>query len=163
MPFVVSSFLYKIQIFRNIWHRSFLTIETLAVQSADNMVFMIRLHPFLYIYWLTLFLKVITEEKIRKQLIDLLSKDPSQLFQKFAELSNQLTSFDTENARFSVDAGIVDRLGKKSLLLGKKLLFPNWFKKFILMLMRKKVDIYFKDSDEEGGNSYNRGWWCRYE
>ena len=51
-------------------------------------------------------------QKIRKELQNILENDPAN-YSKILELSNQLSKFDNDNVRFSVDAGIIDRLGKE--------------------------------------------------
>jgi hypothetical protein len=52
------------------------------------------------------------QEKIREELQNILKNDPTN-YSKILELSNQLAKFDKDNVRFSVDAGIIDRLGKE--------------------------------------------------
>lgn len=50
------------------------------------------------------------ERDIRKELARTLSDDPNN-YSKILELSTKLASFDNDNIRFSVDAGVIDRLG----------------------------------------------------
>lgn len=52
------------------------------------------------------------ETEIRKKLKEVLEKEPNN-YGKILELSSQLASYDQENVRFSVDAGMIDRLGKE--------------------------------------------------
>jgi len=52
------------------------------------------------------------QEKINKELQNILKNDPTN-YSKILELSNKLAKFDKDNVRFSVDAGIIDRLGKE--------------------------------------------------
>jgi signal transduction histidine kinase len=51
-----------------------------------------------------------TEKEITEELQHLLTSD-SKNYNKVLELSNKLANFDKDNVRFSVDAGIIDRLG----------------------------------------------------
>lgn len=50
------------------------------------------------------------EKEIREELEKTLAND-SNNYSKILELSSKLVGFDQENVRFSVDAGIIDRLG----------------------------------------------------
>jgi len=52
------------------------------------------------------------QEEIREELQNILKNDPNN-YSKILELSNELAKFDKDNVRFSVDAGIIDRLGKE--------------------------------------------------
>jgi len=52
------------------------------------------------------------EKNIREELAETLANDP-QNFDKILKLSHSLVSFDTNNVRFSVDSGVIDRLGKE--------------------------------------------------
>jgi len=52
------------------------------------------------------------QEEIRKELQKTLQDEPEN-YSKILELSNELSKFDEDNVRFSVDAGIIDRLGKE--------------------------------------------------
>ena len=52
------------------------------------------------------------EKKIREELAETLTNDP-QNFDKILKLSHSLVSFDKDNVRFSVDSGVIDRLGKE--------------------------------------------------
>ena len=47
-----------------------------------------------------------TEEQIKQEIQDLLSKTPVD-YGQLVVLTNELTKFDSENVRFSVDAGIM--------------------------------------------------------
>lgn len=58
-----------------------------------------------------------TEEQIKQEIQDLLSRTPVD-YSQLVELTNKLTKFDNENVRFSVDAGIISRLGEE--LVGKR-------------------------------------------
>lgn len=52
------------------------------------------------------------EAEIRKELTQVLEKEPNN-YGRILELSSRLASFDLNNVRFSVDAGVIDRLGKE--------------------------------------------------
>ena len=53
-----------------------------------------------------------TEQEIRRQLQDVLRDTPDD-YVRIRELSNQLVAYDKDHVRFSVDAGIINRLGKE--------------------------------------------------
>ena len=53
-----------------------------------------------------------TEEQIKEQLSKLL-KESNIDYGKILALSNELSKFDKDNIRFSVDAGVIDRLGNE--------------------------------------------------
>lgn len=57
------------------------------------------------------------QKKIREELQNILKNDPSN-YSKISELSNRLAKFDDKNICFSVDAGIINRLGQE--LVGKR-------------------------------------------
>ena len=57
------------------------------------------------------------QEEIREELQNILKNDPTN-YSKILELSNQLAKFDEDNISFSVDAGIINRLGQE--LVGKR-------------------------------------------
>jgi signal transduction histidine kinase len=52
------------------------------------------------------------EISIRKKLAKTLAEDPNN-FDMILKLSHALMSFDKDNVRFSVDSGVIDRLGKE--------------------------------------------------
>jgi len=52
------------------------------------------------------------EKNIREELAKTLAEDP-QNFDRILKLSHSLVSFDKDNVRFSVDSGVIDRLGKE--------------------------------------------------
>lgn len=53
-----------------------------------------------------------TEEQIKEQLSKLLESEEID-YSKVLSLSNELSKFDKDNIRFSVDAGVIDRLGNE--------------------------------------------------
>jgi len=52
------------------------------------------------------------EQEIRQQLSIVLETEPEN-YSRILELSAQLASFDNKHVRFSVDAGVIDRLGRE--------------------------------------------------
>lgn len=52
------------------------------------------------------------EQEIREQLSFVLAKEPEN-YSQILELSTQLAAFDNKHVRFSVDAGVIDRLGRE--------------------------------------------------
>lgn len=52
------------------------------------------------------------EKEIREQLSLVLEKEPEN-YSQILELSAQLAAFDNKHVRFSVDAGVIDRLGRE--------------------------------------------------
>lgn len=89
-----------------------------------------------------------TEEEIRKLLTRTIAEDPEN-YSKVLELSSMLSRFDKKNVRFSVDAGVIDRLGRE--LVGKKETAVSELVKNAYDADAKNVDLIFSDSDEEGG------------
>ncbi|RKE92270.1 sensor histidine kinase [Ichthyenterobacterium magnum] len=53
-----------------------------------------------------------TKEEIQEQLQKAVSDEPNNI-NKILKLTNKLASLDKDNVRFSVDAGVIDRLGKE--------------------------------------------------
>lgn len=53
-----------------------------------------------------------TEEDIRNELAQTIEQEPNN-YSKILLLSNELSKFDNNNIRFSVDAGVIDRLGNE--------------------------------------------------
>ena len=52
------------------------------------------------------------EIEIREKLAKVLAEDPNN-YSKILELSSKLASYDSDNIRFTVDAGVIDRLGNE--------------------------------------------------
>lgn len=50
------------------------------------------------------------EIDVRTELSKTLADDPTN-YSKILELSSKLANYDSNNIRFSVDAGVIDRLG----------------------------------------------------
>lgn len=92
-----------------------------------------------------------TEENIREKLSKTLSEDPNN-YSKILELSSKLASFDKDNVRFSVDAGVIDRLGTE--LVARQETAVSELVKNSYDADAKTVTLKFKDSDTIGGTLY---------
>lgn len=87
-------------------------------------------------------------QKTREELQKVLENDPSN-YSKILELSNQLVKYDEDNVRFSVDAGIIDRLGKE--LVARHETAVSELVKNAYDADATRVKIIFKESYIEGG------------
>lgn len=87
-------------------------------------------------------------ERIREELQLVLVNEPNN-FSKILELSTKLSQYDSENVRFSVDAGIIDRLGKE--LVARHETAVSELVKNAYDADAKKVKLTFIDSSEVGG------------
>jgi signal transduction histidine kinase len=88
------------------------------------------------------------QEKIREELQNILKNDPNN-YSKILELSNELAKFDKDNVRFSVDAGIIDRLGKE--LVARHETAVSELVKNAYDADATKVELLFKESYKVGG------------
>ncbi|WP_457746957.1 ATP-binding protein [Sulfurimonas sp.] len=88
------------------------------------------------------------QEEIRKELQKILQDEPEN-YSKILELSNELSKFDEDNVRFSVDAGIIDRLGKE--LVARHETAVSELVKNAYDADATKVTITFKESYIVGG------------
>ncbi len=88
------------------------------------------------------------EKQIREELEKTLANDSSN-YSKILELSTKLASFDKDNIRFSVDAGIIDRLGTE--LVARQETAVSELVKNSYDADAKEVILKFKDSDSIGG------------
>lgn len=89
-----------------------------------------------------------SEEKIKDELQKLLEKDNLD-YSKFLELSNKLIKFDTNNIRFSVDAGVISRLGKE--LVARPETAVSELIKNAYDADAIKVELFYENSDQLGG------------
>lgn len=87
-------------------------------------------------------------EKIRKELEEVLKNEPNN-YSKILELSNSLSKFDEKNVRFSVDAGIINRLGME--LVARHETAVSELVKNAYDADATHVNIVFKDSSLGGG------------
>ncbi|RLA80941.1 MAG: ATP-binding protein [Epsilonproteobacteria bacterium] len=88
-----------------------------------------------------------TPEELREELQEILQNEPNN-FSKILELSNALSKFD-KNVRFSVDAGIINRLGKE--LVGKRETAVAELVKNAYDADATTVDLYFTNTLDTGG------------
>jgi signal transduction histidine kinase len=91
------------------------------------------------------------EKKIRDELSNILIDDPTN-YGKILELSSKLSSFDNENVRFSVDAGVIDRLGTE--LVARQETAVSELVKNSYDADAKKVTLKFENSDSIGGTLF---------
>lgn len=91
------------------------------------------------------------EKNIREELSKILVDDPTN-YSKILELSSILSSFDNENVRFSVDAGVIDRLGSE--LVARQETAVSELVKNSYDADATKVNIKFENSDDIGGTLY---------
>lgn len=91
------------------------------------------------------------EKNIRDELSKILVEDPTN-YGKILELSSKLSSFDDDNIRFSVDAGVIDRLGSE--LVARQETAVSELVKNAYDADATKVNIKFENSDEIGGTLY---------
>ncbi|NQY68284.1 MAG: sensor histidine kinase [Flavobacteriales bacterium] len=88
------------------------------------------------------------EQEVREQLELILKNDPTN-YDQIVELSTILASFDKENVRFSVDAGIINRLGKE--LVGRHETAVSELVKNSYDADATEVKLIFKEAYDEGG------------
>jgi len=91
------------------------------------------------------------EIKVRSELAKVLANDPSN-YDKILELSSKLASFDKDNVRFSVDAGVIDRLGTE--LVARQETAVSELVKNSYDADAVKVTLKFEDSDTVGGTLF---------
>jgi signal transduction histidine kinase len=88
------------------------------------------------------------QEKIREKLQNILKNNPNN-YSKILELSNKLASFDENNVRFSVDAGIINRLGME--LVARHETAVSELVKNAYDADATNVEIIFKETLKIGG------------
>lgn len=88
------------------------------------------------------------EKLIREELAQVLAQDSGN-YNKILELSTKLATFDKDNIRFSIDAGVIDRLGKE--LVARQETAVSELVKNSYDADAKKVELIFKNSDKSGG------------
>ncbi|MCX2838380.1 ATP-binding protein [Salinimicrobium sp. MT39] len=91
------------------------------------------------------------ERKIRSELAKILADEPKN-YTKILELSSKLASFDQDNVRFSVDAGVIDRLGTE--LVARQETAVSELVKNSYDADAKKVVLKFEDSESIGGTLF---------
>ncbi|MBQ0088930.1 MAG: ATP-binding protein [Prevotellaceae bacterium] len=90
-----------------------------------------------------------SESKIKQEIQDLLSQNPID-YGRIVMLSNELARFDNEKVRFSVDAGIISRLGEE--LVGKRETAVAELIKNAYDADATVVDVLFQNAWMEGGS-----------
>jgi signal transduction histidine kinase len=88
------------------------------------------------------------EQDIIASIQNVLENDPKN-YSKILELSAQLSEFDTENVRFSVDAGVISRLGRE--LVGKEETAVSELIKNAYDADALSVTVDFFECDRPGG------------
>ncbi|CAD7806871.1 Sensor protein FixL [Chryseobacterium aquaeductus] len=91
------------------------------------------------------------EKLIREELERVLKEEPNS-YGRILELSTKLSSFDNNNVRFSVDAGVIDRLGSE--LVARQETAVSELVKNAYDADATKVKIKFENSDSVGGILY---------
>lgn len=91
------------------------------------------------------------EKNIREELSRILVEDQNN-YSKILELSSKLSSFDDDNIRFSIDAGVIDRLGSE--LVARQETAVSELVKNSYDADATKVNLKFESSDEIGGVLY---------
>ena len=91
------------------------------------------------------------EKHIRDELAKILADDPNN-YGKILSLSTKLASFDEDNVRFSVDAGVIDRLGTE--LVARQETAVSELVKNSYDADAKKVILKFENSDSIGGTLF---------
>lgn len=91
------------------------------------------------------------EKDIREELSKTLVETPND-YNKILALSSKLASFDIDNVRFSVDAGVIDRLGTE--LVARQETAVSELVKNAYDADAKKVTLKFENSDSIGGTLF---------
>lgn len=94
------------------------------------------------------FMAELEEALIKKELTLALEQDPVD-YDKVLQLSNQLAGLDKANVRFSVDAGVINRLGKE--LVGRSETALSELVKNAFDADASNVDLTFINSERVGG------------
>ncbi|CAE10936.1 sensor histidine kinase [Wolinella succinogenes] len=88
------------------------------------------------------------QNKLREELKHILENEPEN-YSKILKLSSELSKYDQDSVRFSIDAGIIDRLGKE--LVARHETAVSELVKNAYDADAKKVKLTFIDSSEIGG------------
>jgi|SRR5690554_119158 len=91
------------------------------------------------------------EKQIREELEKTLANDSSN-YSKILKLSSELASFDKDNVRFSVDAGVIVRLGTE--LVARQETAVSELVKNSYDADAVKVTLKFENSDSVGGKLF---------
>ncbi len=93
-------------------------------------------------------LEKMEENELRKKLAEIIAKEPDN-YSKILKYSTKLASFDKDNIRFSVDAGVIDRLGTE--LVARQETAVSELVKNAYDADAKEVVLTFENSDTTGG------------
>jgi signal transduction histidine kinase/anti-sigma regulatory factor (Ser/Thr protein kinase) len=91
---------------------------------------------------------MMTEDDIKKRISELLTEDKDN-YSEILFLSNELAKFDNDNIRFSVDAGVIDRLGNE--LVARQETAVSELVKNAYDADATEVNLTFVNSTEVGG------------
>ncbi len=91
------------------------------------------------------------KSQLKKELLDLINNnDDTKLeYGKILEVAAELSTYDEENARFSVDGNLVKRLGEQ--LVAKKTTALSELIKNCYDAEASKVEVIFENTDQPGG------------
>ncbi|ENM5790791.1 sensor histidine kinase [Vibrio mimicus] len=91
------------------------------------------------------------KSKLKKELLELInnSDDEKLEYGKILEVAAELSTYDEENARFSVDGNLVKRLGEQ--LVAKKTTALSELIKNCYDAEASKVEVIFENTDQPGG------------
>ena len=92
-----------------------------------------------------------SNENLKKELKELLD-DENVDYTRLLEVSSKLAASDDENVRFSIDAGLIDRLGKE--LVGRHETAVSELVKNTYDADSTYVELVFENSDKPGGTLY---------
>lgn len=92
---------------------------------------------------------MLSEQQLKDELASLLENEKELNYSKILLLSNELAKFDKDNIRFSVDAGVIDRLGKE--LVARHETAVSELVKNAYDADALKVRIQFSNVDNTGG------------
>lgn len=91
---------------------------------------------------------IMTEKEIKNKMSDLLKQEPID-YDTMSLLSNELLKFDKNHIRFSVDAGVIDRLGNE--LVARQETAVSELVKNAYDADATKVTLTFADAEKTGG------------
>lgn len=92
------------------------------------------------------------DEKLIRQELERILKEDHNNYDKILELSTKLSGFDNDNIRFSIDAGVIDRLGSE--LVARQETAVSELVKNAYDADATKVELRFENSDNVGGTLY---------
>lgn len=92
-----------------------------------------------------------SKSQLKKELLDLINNNDDEKLEygKILEVASELSTYDEENARFSVDGNLVKRLGEQ--LVAKKTTALSELIKNCYDAEASKVEVIFENTDQPGG------------